>query len=495
MGDVSNWQAGRQAPIAPPSPTEPLPAELIALAEVQRLNNRFFRDDPIDPRSAVFGLGPSAGPERTAAELEARLGPIDAMPSWANAKQFADAAVDYTTNNSDQAASQLRDRASQWLMHPDRYHYMQVGPGRAVDLLQNLRSDPVRAREFFERSEGAQTTREGYTAPNYQRYAGFGPAAAEFISSPLSGVGRYLQWQSVFPQRLNHGAAGATAEQAYGIANARDIAAQRFRQGEVPILDIDSPGPGETRQQYSDRYFARMAPVSRDIAALQQSSEEDFGRNLFGKWAPPALGYAAGMVAGAADATAPVTLLGGLAAAPAKAMARTAATTAARTAGVPYSAAAKMIDRSSRVFPTESVLQHGSRAAGYRGVTAADYADALRRPTVAGMAGAAGRSIAVNEGVPEAAIEGGVASMLPQQDRTWMEFLFGKASPESDSEFRARQAERIAAADSAATRMESLGNDPDKNNIWNELYKAQGERRQKEAATERLRNGQDFYGP
>lgn len=493
MGDVSNWQAGRQTSIAPPPPNpdrraNPMPADLIALAEVQRLNDRFFRDNPIDPQEAVFGLGPSAGPERTARELEDRLGRLDDIPSWANARQFADAAVDYTTNNSDQPASYWRDRASQWVMHPDRYYYMQVGPGRAVDLLSNLRSDPVRAREFFERSEGARTTRDGYTDPNYQRYSGFEPAAAEFISSPLSGIGRYLQWQSIIPQRINHGVAGATPEQAYGIANARDIAAQRFRQGEVPIMDIASPMPGESRSEYAERYFARQDPVSRDIAAMQPSSDEDLGRGLFGKSAPPVVGYGAGMVIGAADATAPVSLLGGLAATPAKAMARTAATAAAKTAGVPYSAARRMIERSARVFPEDSVLQRGQRVAGYRGVTAQEYKDALTRPTVAELAGTAGKSIAVNEGVPEVAVEGGIASMLPQEDRTWREFLFGTPSSESDSDFRARQAERIAAADRAAARTEALSNDPDKNNIWNELYRAQAERRQKEAATQRLKD-------
>jgi len=484
VSDVSNWDSGRQRTLAPPPRTEPTTAELAApaaaLSELERLRQKAARagvdSELMDPRQAVYGLGPVEGPERAARQLEDVFGTVQYQPSWMNAEQFAEAAADYADDGPDPV---FRAYDSQWLMSPERYTYMQEGPGRTVDLLKDLRTDPERAWRFYRKSEGARTTRGGYSDPFYARYEGVDKSLQDGVSSPLSSAGRYLGWQGVFPMRLKHGAAGATPGEAYGWANALDIASQRFRLGEVPVLDIDESVPGESAGDRAVRFADRYGRVESDVAALRGVSPEDLGRHVFGRPVPPAAGYLVDAFASALDGTAPPGLLASLATAPGKAMVRTATNAAARTAGTSTGAAAKMIDRAASVFPGESALQQGARVAEYRGVPASAYADALRRPTVAGMAVDAGKRLVREEGPPEAVVEGGLNAVLPQPKRTWGEFFGQWESPEAEEDFQKRTAEWRANAERAAIRMENLSNQDDQNGIWNEFHRAQEEARQK----------------
>lgn len=483
-------------------------AAAAAVAEVARLRQLAAEKYPDraamidDPEVAVHGYAPGYGPEATAEQLERVWGPLESRPGWFNARQFAEAAADYTRARSEDQgmSSEEARRHSQFLMSPERYWYMQQGPGRAVDLLKQLRDDPEAAAQFWEKSKGARTTRNDYNDANYARHSGFEAGAQEFLSSPLSPIGRYLQWQNIVPSAVRHWTGGEANAPggALGTANAMNLAQQRYRRGENPILDIATSQPGETADDRRRRWAARDQQIQQDVEALSPPTDDELARNAFGKSAPAAAGTALGFLTGLLDGTAPVSLVSNLAKAPALWLARTARQAVTGTTGVGSRAAGAMIDRASRAFPKESVLAHGARVAGYRGIPASVYAEALRRPTLTNVIPRSIAGAVSEEVVPEVAIESAIGAGMSQPGRTTSQWLTSPAVPATDDEYRQRQDAKRTAAEQAAIRTE-VQNDQVPNEIWNEFMRAQSafQNEAYERAMERARRskpGWDFQG-
>lgn len=473
--------------------------DVIAMREVDRARSRLAAITPeaaarVDtPEETVRGYGPGYGPDVTANQLEGVYGTLEERPGFYNAKQFGREAAKFAQNNG--AGEDLRGgdggRSSQWLMSQPQYEYMQDS-GRLVDLLSDLRTQPDRARGFFDRSEGARTTRDDYHLPNYGRFGGFAPAAMELFTNPMSPIGGYLRMQNIVPEALKH-ATGMETEApggALGTAYAAYLARERFRRGEVPTLDIPEPQPGESVPDAEQRYFRRKEEVDDLLGDLEPPTPEELARNVAGRDAPAALGTGIDMLLGLADATVPVSMAGNLARAPANWMMKEATRAATKAASLPRGAAGAMIGRAGRVYPQASPVQLGGKVAGYRGVPAAAYADSLRRPTLTNFLGPAAAGTAADELAPEVLVEAALQSALPPRDRTYAEWAASPAMPEmTDEQYRQHQADKMQRAERAAVRVENMERQ-NPNPIRQEFF-----RPHLDAERRRFENRDRSYGP
>lgn len=140
---------------------------------------------PSEIRSEMFGLQPGyKGPKRVAEWLLAEHGALEDRPGYNNAAQYARSGAQYAkarAGSEPTAELQEEYRKSQFLMPPERAAYMQ-GPGRAIDVLQNLNADPERAMHFWDRSSPDGEVKDGrpsernlsrtdYNDPIYQRFS------------------------------------------------------------------------------------------------------------------------------------------------------------------------------------------------------------------------------------------------------------------------------------------------------------------------------------
>ena len=432
------------------------------------------------PEQAVYGAAPGYGPVVASEQLETVFDRLESNPGWFNAKQFGREAAKYA---QERGGTEPARRESQFLMSPERYEYMQAGPGRAVDLLGQLRDDPQTALHFWNRSKDARTTRDEYGDPlmqgagsNYGRYQGAGAGALELLGSPLSPIGRYLGTQSIVPAALAHDTRGypGGARDTLGIAYAADLAKQRYRTGENPILDVPERLPGESEADRADRWRRRESEVVGDIVAMTPPDAAEMSRNTFGAGAPEVSGRVLETLMGFADATAPVSLASAAKAAPGAWLAKEATRAVSRSTGLPMSAARAQMARAARALPETGMLGQGARVAGYRGVPAAAYAEQLRRPGLTNfLPGASGR-VAREDLLPDMGVEAAISSTLTQPQRTWGQFLTDPAMDMPESEYQQLLADRRAAAEDAAKRTE-LATWQNPNEIWNEFSKAQGQ--------------------
>ena len=444
--------------------------DVIAMREVDRARSRLAAITPeaaarVDtPEATVYGHGPGYGPDVTAKQLEDVYGTLEERPGWYNAKQFGREAAKFARDNG--AGEDLRGGdgglASQWLMSPPQYEYMQDS-GRLVDLLGDLRTQPDRARGFWDRSEGARTTRDDYHLPNYGRFGGFAPAATELFTNPMSPIGGYLRMQNIVPEALKHATGMETDAPggALGTAYAAYLARERFRRGEVPTLDIPEPPPGEYGPDAEQRYFRRKEEVDDLLGDLEPPTPEELARNVGGPNAPAALGAGVDVLLGMADATVPVSMAGTLARAPANWMMKESTRAAAKAAGLQGwgsgRAARRLMAETAKANPNLPPYSLGAQAAVSRGATAKDFADALRKPSLTNFLGPAARGAAIEEIAPELLVEGAMQFALPRRDRTYAEWAASPAMPEmTDEQYRQHQADKMQRAESAARQAENL---------------------------------------
>jgi hypothetical protein len=277
-------------------------------------------DSGVDtPEQALYGYAPGYGPEVAARQIEAKLGKLDALPGWRNARQFAEAGarrageVAERTGNIGDAESEFQK--NQWLLPPERLEYMQSGPGRAIDLLDNLRSDPVKAVRFWDKSRDAAREREDIHDPNYQRFSGAGNNAAAFVLSPTSPLAWYLRTQKTIPDAIafSVGEPDGAASQANATwgpggdalakaANLRDFQDHARISGGTPILDL----PDDASAQ---QFAQRLAQLGGMFSGMQpppdQNAVNSAWEPVFGASAPAAVVDLWSLLRGTADATLP----------------------------------------------------------------------------------------------------------------------------------------------------------------------------------------------
>jgi len=476
VGRPGEWRPVSALPTASERPaTNQLRAEAVARYELERLlaSNPAMAEYVDSPETAVHGHAPGYGPDAVAQQLETYFGTLEDQPSWPNSRVFADAAAAYGRG---MPGDQGR-RHSQFLMSPERYSYMQDGPGRTVDLLRGLRDDPDKAMFFWDKSRNSKITRDDYGDPlmtgagaSYARYSGFAPGSQELLTSPLSPIGRYAGIQNIIPSTIKN----ETRGNSIGVANAANLAAQRYRLGENPIVDEPDRLTGETDVQRADRLARRLAQVQADVRAMAPPTPEELARNKFGAKAPAVLGYLYDFATGLADATAPGAAYSGVRAIPGKALTNATVHAAARSTGLPRGGIQAMMARGARSMPDASPLQLGAKVAAYRGVPASAYASQLRPPSLSRALAVGGRDVVAGEMAPEMALEGAVQAALPQANRTWWQFLFSPATTEGEAEYAQLQKERAEAAERAATRTE-VQSWQNPNPIWHDFQRAQGQ--------------------
>jgi hypothetical protein len=203
------------------------------------------------------GLDPIANPEAAVKILEAApaadvlsggYGKYTDQPGWMNADQWAKAGGDYAATPG--GLSESRYVRSQHLQTPERYEYMQTGPGRLLDLLRE--KDPDKGLAYWDKSNNARTTRDDYNDPNYNRFAGFPHGAAALVSG-VSPLAVHLRNQSVIPNAL----LAARESDNFGDALERAHAYKNLLSrvllnptGEQEVLDLPD---GATPEAYRER--------------------------------------------------------------------------------------------------------------------------------------------------------------------------------------------------------------------------------------------------
>ncbi len=423
------------------------------------------RAESVDsPEQTLRGMAPGYGPEVTAYQLEREFGRLEDQPSWMNAREYAQGAMQLVD------AGDATDESARFVMAPERYTYMQHGPGRTVDLLRGLREDPGEAMQYYDKSEGARLTRQDFNDPNYQRFSGFGPAFMQFMT-PTSPIGRYLQIsENYFP--LGPAAAASdmrgngllgTARDAYGQSGAMDEFQRRFQLGENPIMDLPdrlvNDGQVETDDERTQRYLQREAEVSQLQGDLAPPLGQDMVRGWTGMELPPVAGdttYAGlGMLDASGLISVPMDIARSAGQVGAREVARaiTKAGASGTTTGLPGKASRSVLAElgsAARAFPGEGMGKLGARVAAYRGIPAEAYAKGLRPMS---LFEAASRQ-AYQEAVPEVAFGGALSQALPAQ-RTWWDYATG-ARNLSDEEYEAQAEERARRREAAATKMENM---------------------------------------
>lgn len=150
--------------------------------------------DPVtDPSAAADAL------ERPPTDnvVDGGYGKYSDQPGWMNADQWAQAGIEYA--RAPGGISEDRYRRSQFLQTPQRYQYMQEGPGRLLAALRE--KNPDRALYFFDKSNNARTTRDDYNDANYGQFGGFAPGASALITG-VSPLAAHLRNQAVIPNAI-----------------------------------------------------------------------------------------------------------------------------------------------------------------------------------------------------------------------------------------------------------------------------------------------------
>lgn len=129
--------------------------------------------------------------------IDGGYGKYSDQPGWMNADQWAQAGIDYA--RAPGGVSEDRYRRSQFLQTPQRYQYMQEGPGRLLAALRE--PDPDRALYFFDKSNNARTTRDDYNDANYGQFGGFA-AGASALMTGVSPIAAHLRNQAVIPNAI-----------------------------------------------------------------------------------------------------------------------------------------------------------------------------------------------------------------------------------------------------------------------------------------------------
>lgn len=262
--------------------------------------------------------------------IESRLGtyeryparpgdPQIARPSWSNSVEFAKAGAQYAENSA-RSGSGIEDAylESQFLMHPERYKYMQK-TGRVVDLLRNLHRDPSLAMHYWDRSNLARTTRLDPDEAHYQRFSGAENLMGLF-TNPTSTIGSYLRSANLMPQIASYAAEtggapvslGDDLGYAYGesfwpgsklpekpvnLSDAAYLSAAladlnaNTQLGENPVLDMPSLPERPTIDQvarHNREYTARMAELAEQVEGLKPPSGRYIGSKLYGQNVPQA---------------------------------------------------------------------------------------------------------------------------------------------------------------------------------------------------------------
>jgi hypothetical protein len=253
---------------------------------------------------------------------EKKHGTLEQMPGWMNAEEYAKAGME----------EGLPLEQARFLMSPERYQYMQ-NVGRQVDLLRNLAASPAEALHYWNKSGGQESpaesvirgaigapvnpklTRNDYWDPNYQRLAGAGNAAVNFMADSSSPLVRYLHTAEIGPNAIRFAHEGSSRDDSLARAKAYYDAQDRWRVGENPVMDLPTI-PGEDPEAKARRFADRHNKVSQLLANLAPPSpqyvankwfQERFGRN-----ATPLEAFAHDTAVSAADPSLGAGLIAGI---------------------------------------------------------------------------------------------------------------------------------------------------------------------------------------
>jgi hypothetical protein len=209
-------------------------------------------------------IDPVSSPESAADWIESTYGTEQDVPSYWNSDEYA-AAV------RDRRAAGVPDTESFYTMAPERYRYMQ-DVGRAVDLLRGLR-EPTKtlrspedvALEFWDKSDGARSTRSDYHRPNYQRYSGSDNATPALFGSSTSPVSAHVRNVGVPTNAIAFTSVGGGLQDA-GVLHGLE---GRIQLGEVPVAAMPSPtSPSPADAPSRSRLIGGSTP---ELEAAQRS--------------------------------------------------------------------------------------------------------------------------------------------------------------------------------------------------------------------------------
>jgi hypothetical protein len=227
------------------------------------------------------------------------LGGEQATPGWRNAAEY-------------QAATQgVDDLQRQGFMSPARYEYMQ-NAGRDVDFLSNVEGDPEKALYYWDRSNGARSTRESLWGPNYQRYSPWSMGAMATVGDRRSVIAKYLQNMSIISNGVQDWLGGTPAADAAKNAWALNQLQQRANISENPVGTLPEASPDATYQGLSREWQENNAKLRSLQDLVSPRSGQYVASRALGTPVPRVVGDVVGTVASMADPT----LLAGLAKVP-----------------------------------------------------------------------------------------------------------------------------------------------------------------------------------
>ena len=220
-------------------------------------------------------------------------------PGWRNADEFRAATQD------------VDDEDRQGYMSPDRYAYMQE-VGRDADFLANVEANPKKALQYWDRSNGAHSTRRSLWSPNYQRYSPFLSGLLATVNDRRSVIGKALQNIGVMSNIAQDFAGGTPLGDAMQNANALNQLQQRSSTGENPVGTLPPARPGATPDELSREFLDNQAYLKDMESKVQPRSGQYIAngaaRALTGEDAPRAVGDATALATSMVDPT----LLSGL---------------------------------------------------------------------------------------------------------------------------------------------------------------------------------------
>lgn len=260
--------------------------------EAQALRIRYIIED-IRNRHAMPSDG--SGPAALAEELESIYGPEEQVPGWRNADQYR------------AATEGVGDLDRQGYMSPERYDYMQ-NAGRDIDFLANVEADPDKALYYWDRSNGARSTRKSLWGPNYQRYSDWGHGAMATVADRRSVIAKYLQNMSVLSNAVQDMVAGTPASDAILNAGALNQLQQRANIGENPIGTLPDASPDATPEELQAQWAENSEYLRGLYDRVSPRSGQYIANNALGGEAPRVVGDITSTAASMADPT----LLAGL---------------------------------------------------------------------------------------------------------------------------------------------------------------------------------------
>lgn len=259
-------------------------------------------------------IDPALGPEAAADWIESEYGTEQDVPSYWNSDEYASAV-------RDRRAAGVPDTEAFYTMAPERYRYMQ-DVGRAVDLLRGLRKPTNTLRspedvalEFWDKSEGARSTRSDYHAPNYQRYSGSGNATEALFGSSTSPVNAHVRNVNIPTDSIAFASVGGGLQDA-GVLHGLN---SRIQLGEVPVAAMPAPpmaspadAPSRSRllsgatpeseaAQRADSYRSGMDELERVRRDIARPGDQYMTQALFGGPVPRLTSDIVGTVASMID--------------------------------------------------------------------------------------------------------------------------------------------------------------------------------------------------